>query len=89
MDALMRPTNLRTAAQFDKATEIMQTLLSSTSADEMGEAMEAAASDADLAQAVIFRLTVVARGWADEQTQQTGVEMVSAALAGDGKLVLP
>jgi hypothetical protein len=87
-DPLLRPRNLQTAAQFDKATEILKTVMTSTDADVMGEAIEAAASDADLAHAVIFRLVVLARGWAKLGDEETGVELVARALAPPEGLVM-
>lgn len=89
MEPLLQPKNLRTAATMDKATEIMRELLHGENPDAMAEAMEAAASDADLAEAVIFRLVVAARGWADENNQETGVELVARALRPPVGLVVP
>lgn len=70
----MEPWALRNAATFEKAREITDVLDASTDADEIGEAIEAAASDPDLANAVIFYLLCKTRGW-DEQ--RTGVEMAA------------
>jgi hypothetical protein len=72
--------NILTAIAFDKAQEILSTLLRSEDPDELGDAMEAAASDSDLAEAVIFRLLVLAKGWEDNEDGVSGVEMVSRAL---------
>ncbi len=88
MNELLKPTNLRNAATFDKATDILKEILHSDNPDVIGDALEAAASDADLAEAVMFRLLVVVRGWATEDNQQTGVEMVAQAMK-PSELVVP
>jgi hypothetical protein len=55
----------------------------------MADAMEAAASDSDLAEAVMFRLLVIARGWATEDDQMTGVEMVANAMKPAHTIIVP
>lgn len=88
-DPLLTPRSLQSAIAFDKAAEILATLQSSNSPDDLGDAIEAAASDADLAQAVIYRLLVVARGWDDAGDTRTGVELVANALHATPDLWLP
>lgn len=74
MTGAMDPRSLVNAITFDKARELCEVLESTHDADELGEAIEAAASDPDLATAVMYWLVTRVRGW-DEQ--RTGVELAA------------
>lgn len=79
---LLRPLNLQSAVTIDQARDIVAVITSSTDADEIADALEAAASDSDLAHAVMFALVCRLNGWPD----QTGVEIVASSYephAGD------
>lgn len=76
-DELLRPRNLQTAAAIDQAGEIVSELLQGNDPDRLSDALETAASDSDLAHAVMFRLLAAVRGW--EETR-SGVEFVAASL---------
>jgi hypothetical protein len=87
-DGLLNPRNLASAVAFDRARELFDVLRTADDPDEIGDAIEAAASDADLAQAVIFQLVVFAR-WNDEGETRTGVELVANAMNAPGQLWRP
>lgn len=76
MADLLAPVSLQSAIDFDRAAELLAVLATSTDGDEIADALEVAASDAELAHALLYRLVCLCRGW--EETR-SGVELVAGS----------
>ncbi len=79
---------LRDAVRAERAFELYQAIVDGDGdGDQMADAIEAAANDADVAMLVMMRLALEARGI--EWESGTGVEFISAALTAKEALWTP
>lgn len=73
MSDALHPQRLRNAVSFERARELVDVALTSNNGDEIADALEAAASDSDVAHAVMFLFLGRIRGF----PEATGVEFAN------------